>query len=452
MNQLSSEMSGLNLTVEPLSELVALAYSPDAKSRHRGILGMRVLLSAESPPITEIIETGVVNRMVEILQEPMNPANEQLMFETVWALTNIACGTSEAVQTLVDAGVIGIILKAIDFEGEFDTFGATKKDLLTQAIWLLGNVTGDSKTMRDMMLNTGFVENHLIRLSTSEIPVVLARNLAFTFSNCVRGPPVHHSVSFSVVKGILELMGRHHDQEMLLDCIWGLYYASAKGDEVVLDHFVSIGVVDFLSQWMFTNVKEVKTVALKLVASFVSSTKDEHTQLMLDHGFLNCAYKIFDETEKKAVRKEILWMLSNVAAGSVSQIEQLMELEDFIPKTLSIIATGDEMLAFEAVWVALNILMGGNSTQRSAMLNTQSLGSDSASNLLQTLARRLLQHQHEEKVSKVICSTFEEFLKPGYEHHQGDLDQATKTAVIDVLRELDESLADRLDDWFGPQV
>jgi hypothetical protein len=232
---------------------------------------MRVLLSAESPPITEIIETGVVNRMVEILQEPMNPANEQLMFETVWALTNIACGTSEAVQTLVDAGVIGIILKAIDFEGEFDTFGATKKDLLTQAIWLLGNVTGDSKTMRDMMLNTGFVENHLIRLSTSEIPVVLARNLAFTFSNCVRGPPVHHSVSFSVVKGILELMGRHHDQEMLLDCIWGLYYASAKGDEVVLDHFVSIGVVDFLSQWMFTNVKEVKTVALKLVASFIQA-------------------------------------------------------------------------------------------------------------------------------------------------------------------------------------
>jgi type III secretion apparatus needle protein len=64
--------------------------------------GFRRLLSLQKdPPITEVVETGVVPIFVSFLRHDHMP---DLQFEASWALTNVASGTSTHTRAVTDAG------------------------------------------------------------------------------------------------------------------------------------------------------------------------------------------------------------------------------------------------------------------------------------------------------------------------------------------------------------
>lgn len=64
---------------------------------------------------------------------------------------------------------------------------------LSQAVWALGNIAGDSPDFRDLVLKSGGLNPllHQIRLALqSPTPkVTMLRNATWTLSNCARGKP-----------------------------------------------------------------------------------------------------------------------------------------------------------------------------------------------------------------------------------------------------------------------
>ncbi len=75
------------------------------------MIGIRKILSVQQdPPIQEIIDAGLVPKMIEFVKQSEYP---QLQLEATWALTNVAAGTSAQCQTIIDKGGIPLFVELL---------------------------------------------------------------------------------------------------------------------------------------------------------------------------------------------------------------------------------------------------------------------------------------------------------------------------------------------------
>jgi hypothetical protein len=121
-----------------LTEIISGEYARNDKTE--ATRKIRSLISKEGhPPIVKVIQSGALPYLVSNLT--VDPQNQSLIFESAWALTNIA--SLDYGSDLAIAGAIPPLVKLIA-----DDFPLMRE----QAMWCLGNIAGEGIETRDAVL------------------------------------------------------------------------------------------------------------------------------------------------------------------------------------------------------------------------------------------------------------------------------------------------------------
>ncbi|EGG14258.1 putative importin subunit alpha B [Cavenderia fasciculata] len=338
-----------NQKLESLPALVQGVMSNIPDSILQSTIAFRKLLSIErSPPIEEVIATGVVPRFVQFLQMSNFP---QLQFEAAWALTNIASGSPEQTKVVIESGAVSVFVFLLNSPND---------DVREQAVWALGNIAGDSCECRDLVLRNGALPPLLTQLMSPNPPKLsMIRNATWTLSNFCRGKP---APSFELVKIALPVLAQliyHLDEEVLIDACWALSYLSDGPNEkiqAVIDAQVCRRMVELLEHLSIA----VQTPALRTVGNIVTGD-DSQTQVILNVSALPLLGNLLTNP-KKAIKKEACWTISNITAGNKKQIQDVIDA-NIIPALVNLLKNAEFEIKKEAAWAISNATSGGSPQQ-----------------------------------------------------------------------------------------
>ncbi|XP_030958094.1 importin subunit alpha-1a-like [Quercus lobata] len=349
-----SSAAGLEKKLEHLPSMVAGVWSDDSNLQLEATTQFRKLLSIErSPPIEEVIQSGVVPRFVEFLMREDYP---QLQFEAAWALTNIASGTSENTKVVIDHGAVPIFVKLL---------GSPSDDVREQAVWALGNVAGDSPRCRDLVLGNGALLPLLAQLN-EHAKLSMLRNATWTLSNFCRGKP---QPPFDQVKPALPALARlihSNDEEVLTDACWALSYLS-DGTNDKIQAVIEAGVCPRLVELLFHPSPSVLIPALRTVGNIVTGD-DMQTQVIINHNALPCLLNLLNNNYKKSIKKEACWTISNITAGNKEQIQAVIAA-DIIAPLVNLLQNAEFDIRKEAAWAISNATSGGSPEQIKYLVN-----------------------------------------------------------------------------------
>ncbi|KAK9086336.1 hypothetical protein Syun_028730 [Stephania yunnanensis] len=334
--------------LESLPSMVAGVWSEEGSLQLEATTQFRKLLSIErSPPIEEVIQSGVVPRFVQFLMREDFP---QLQFEAAWALTNIASGTSENTKVVIDHGAVPIFVKLLESPSD---------DVREQAVWALGNVAGDSPKCRDLVLSHGALMPLLAQLNENA-KLSMLRNATWTLSNFCRGKP---QPPFELTKPALPALERlihSNDEEVLTDACWALSYLS-DGTNDKIQAVIEAGVCHRLVELLLHQSPSVLIPALRTVGNIVTGD-DVQTQFIINHGALPCLLNLLTNNHKKSIKKEACWTISNITAGNKDQIQAVIAA-NIIGPLVHLLQTAEFDIKKEAAWAISNATSGGTGEQ-----------------------------------------------------------------------------------------
>merc|ERR1712166_918348 len=286
-------------------------------------------LGGTYPHLKEIVKTGVVPRFVEFLKLAEQPV---LQFEAAWALTNIAAGDKDDTQAVVQTGAI------VHF---IDLLESPSSDVREQAVWALGNIAGDGPPLRDVLNQHGVLKALLRFLNDTSTTVATIRIATWTVSNLCRGkvPPPDFAVVSESLPTLTRLLN-HADDEVVTEAFWALSYLS-DGTNDKIQTMIEPGPMRRLVELLSQSSTKIVTPALRTVGNIVTGN-DEQTQEMLfaSPDLMPSLDRLLSHT-KKQIQKEVCWTISNITAGTTTQIQAVMDSCNVFPRIIDLVNTRD---------------------------------------------------------------------------------------------------------------
>ncbi|OQR80968.1 importin subunit alpha [Thraustotheca clavata] len=341
-----------------IAQIDAGLLSQDSTVQMEAAKKLRLLLSSERDLlIRQMLEKNWTPRLISWLKLNDQPS---LQVEALWALTNIAAGATDNTSVLLNNGVIPTLVSLLDSPND---------EVLEQSVWVLGNLAGEGSNTRDSVLAAGALPALVNTLKKAPAErLSLFRILTWTLSNLCDGQP-RPVFDINLVLPSLGKMLASTDTEVLSHVCWAFSHlcdGPSTHIQAVVDSEVCLRLVELLSHSSWRVTKP----ALRAIGNIVCAEDDhDYTQHIIECGAVPSLRKLIAHSNRE-IQKEACWTLSNIAAGTVDQIQCVLD-SGCIPSLMNLASsdTTDTEVRSEACWVVLNATSCGSDSQIEYLVN-----------------------------------------------------------------------------------
>jgi len=268
-----------------------------------------------SVELQAIVQLGFVDFMIESLDHIQD---SQIIYDICWGITNLSSGTHEMCAYIVARGVIEKLSRVID---------STDSRVTNQSIWALSNLATDCFEFRHKILELTVVDSLMSFLAQNQDNSKYLQNLAWFLSNIFR-PNSKQNVDQGLIRKFLPL---------LFNVVQLNNLAARKDSALAICHIAQTGYENIeliikyqLHEFMFniaynSNNTEFLMPVLRFFGS-MSFSSDEHTQILLEKDIKVLLIKTLNSKCPELIR-DSLWIMSNMAAGTIEQIDYIFDLE-----------------------------------------------------------------------------------------------------------------------------
>ena len=341
--------------VETLKAVLSFPSLPHELYRD-GLHALRKVMSRDiEPPTEEVIKAGFLPLVMRFIN--MHDYAPEIVLEATWIMCNLTSGSSRATQETVRAGAIQAFISVLD---------PNHSDINEVAVWGLGNISGDSPLLRDLLISSRAYEAIVTLIKQSrDLDLKLAQITAWTLSNIVRGKPVPPlNVCEEVIKAV-EVLIKVNDSSVIKDSLWTLAHI-ADSDNEYTQLIINAGLGKVAIGFLTNTVIHIVNPALRITGNIVSGD-DLMTQHALDQGLLEKLEPLLRNTEVQ-IRKEVMWTLSNVTAGTPDQSQAFLS-HPIAREAVKAIADPEYVVRREASWCFSNITRIGKTSQKLQLLD-----------------------------------------------------------------------------------
>jgi hypothetical protein len=349
---------------------VLVMRSPVHRHQHSGAIGMRRVLSGyfyTSPPIDEVIAAGAVPLLAKLLENDGTPATQ---LEAVWALTNIAGGTTFQTSCIVNTpGAVASLVRLI---------GSADPEVCDQAVWAVGNIAGDVLAHRDLLIKHGVLaqlRSVITRVNTSEMPLTLRLNVTWTVLNLCRGKPAPPLAAIEVAVPIVVEMVKCPDTAVAFDALCALFHVSDWNNDSI-SVIIANGALPVIMHHLSSHaVKKLREPALRCLGNIVAGD-DVNTAAAIEHGAIRTLSAMLQTRSHNSLldTETILWALSDIATGNALQISALLQTLVFDHIAEEVISN-DECIRIQSHKIIANALRNASVEDRIAIIGSASFRS-----------------------------------------------------------------------------
>jgi len=276
------------------------------------LICLRKILSTENHPIKEVVEAGIVPKILSLLESN----DDRFKLEAVRCVSNISSGDEYMTSHVVESSPM--LLSFLE---------APHNSLKKEALYAIGNIAGDVQECRDTLIAQG---------------AILA------------------------LKQVLE---EDRDETLFSTALWAMSNL-AKGAHSSALPFQKAGCFPILIELLSDSVADIAGESAWTLA-YLTAREDECVDRMISMNLIPAALSIlkrFDGNNSLCIPS--LRILGNIAAGPDSWIDHLLNESEFLAILHNIISSKDPMLhamVKEAAWT-ISSLVGGHSTCRDKVI------------------------------------------------------------------------------------
>jgi len=307
-----------NMPIPPLAELAERFMDAfrdgDLKNLPIILKFIRRAISTANPPVAELVQTGIVPHIVELLSGDYS-GEMGIIIEASWIAGNIASRESTHVNFLVSLEIVSIAFRLLEYPC---------KEVNENAFYILANIAGDKSGYRDDILEMGIADVLDAYVAKSDFDPSMISYVAWLISNlCGRKKPYplfEYIAPF--MRYIHNFLTTSNDLETLTHSMWSLE-AITQGGESEIDEVLQMDITEDIFKCLKIDNRQLKNATLKTISNILTDS-DSQMQFMMNRGLVEVVYPLLGDANQ-LVRKQAALVYCNLLAGTGEQVKEVVD-------------------------------------------------------------------------------------------------------------------------------